>query len=134
MGIIKIIFKQLFNPPSTNLFPVKYAPDSILDALELVGREELTLVDPVPVPPNFRGKIVYDRDACIGCRQCLKVCPSDTIEFLEEDKKVRFLMARCTFCEMCADICPKKCISMSDEFLMATTNKFDANMIVSDNK
>ncbi len=73
MGIIKIIFKQLFNTPSTNLFPVKYAPDSVLDALELVGRGELTLVDPVPVPPNFRWKIVYARYDCIGSRQCLYV-------------------------------------------------------------
>ena len=87
---------------------------------------------PVEIPPNFRGKILYDREACIGCQMCIKVCPSMTIENLPEERKVKFYMARCTFCALCTEICPKKCIRMSDQFIMANLDKYGEDMIVLD--
>jgi formate hydrogenlyase subunit 6/NADH:ubiquinone oxidoreductase subunit I len=126
------LLKQFFNDPVTNLFPVKEHPGNVHGTLRKVEQGRVKLNPPVEVPPGFRGKILYDREACIGCQMCIKVCPSATIEFIPEGKKVKFYMARCTFCALCNDICPKKCIKMSDTFIMANTDKYGKDMIVID--
>ena len=51
--------KALFKRPATEKFP--FGPHE---------RQE-----------RFRGKIFYEADACIGCRQCEKNCPVDAIKF-----------------------------------------------------
>jgi len=126
------LLKQFFSDPATNLFPVKYAPANIHQTLKKVEAGKATINPPVEIPPGFRGKIEYDREACIGCQMCIKVCPSETIEVLPDERKVRFHMSRCTFCALCTEICPKNCIRMSDQFIMATLDKNSKEMIVTD--
>jgi formate hydrogenlyase subunit 6/NADH:ubiquinone oxidoreductase subunit I len=126
------LLKQFFSDPATNLFPVKHAPKNVHAALKKVEAKKLTLNAPVEVPPGFRGKVEYDREACIGCQMCIKVCPSETIEFIPDERKVKFYMSRCTFCALCTEICPKDCIRMSDIFLMANLDKNGEDMIITD--
>ncbi|MBN1389535.1 MAG: 4Fe-4S dicluster domain-containing protein [Candidatus Thermoplasmatota archaeon] len=126
------LLKQFFTEPATNLFPVRMAPKNIHRTLKAVESGKATLNPPVEVPPNFRGKLEYDRAACIGCQMCIKVCPSQTIEFIPEGRKVKFYISRCTFCALCTEICPKKCIRMSDQFIMANLDKYGDDMIVLD--
>lgn len=126
------LLKQFFSDPATNLFPVKHAPKNIHAALKKVEAKKLDLYPPVEVPKNFRGKVEYDREACIGCQMCIKVCPSQTIEFIPDGRKVKFYMSRCTFCALCTEICPKNCIRMSDTFLMANLDKDGEDMIIID--
>jgi NADH-quinone oxidoreductase subunit I len=126
------LLKQFFSDPATNLFPVAHAPQNVHRTLEKVERGEVSINPPVEIPPDFRGKIEYDREACIGCQMCIKVCPSETIEYIPDDRKVKFYISRCTFCALCTEICPKKCIRMSPEFLMANTDKYGEAMIVTD--
>ncbi|MEM2917705.1 MAG: 4Fe-4S binding protein [Candidatus Bathyarchaeia archaeon] len=76
----------------------------------------------VTVPERFRGKIAYDRDACIGCLLCIRTCPSGVITATVE-KKVNFDVARCIFCGQCAEICPKSAIALSSEFEIVVDNK-----------
>ena len=123
--------KQLFSKPVTNLFPAKYAPKSVLALLDAVGKGKAKLNSPVEVPAGFRGKLVYEKDKCIGCFSCTRVCPSKAIvPHPTEARKVIHYAARCTFCSQCVDVCPVKCLHMSDEFLLADTNKFSDNLIV----
>ncbi len=92
------VLKQLFKKPATNLFPANRAPASTLDLLDKVARNEVSLNPPIATPAGFRGKIAYDRENCIGCRQCVGICPTRAIEFQPEDKKVKIFIARCCFC------------------------------------
>jgi formate hydrogenlyase subunit 6/NADH:ubiquinone oxidoreductase subunit I len=85
---------------------------------------------PVGIPPNFRGKIVYERDACTGCSLCVRVCPSHAIDILPETKRMRIWIASCIFCSQCTDACPKNGLSMSEEFLLADENRFSEPLIV----
>jgi formate hydrogenlyase subunit 6/NADH:ubiquinone oxidoreductase subunit I len=85
---------------------------------------------PVGTPDRFRGKIVYEKEKCIGCKLCLKFCPSEAIVFKDEEKKIRVYLARCTFCAQCTDVCPVNCLHMSNEFLLAGTEKYSASLIV----
>ncbi|MGA1873750.1 MAG: 4Fe-4S dicluster domain-containing protein [Thermoplasmatota archaeon] len=126
------LLKQFFTEPATNLFPVKNAPNNVHRTLKAVEAGKASINPPVEVPPDFRGKILYDREACIGCQMCLKVCPSQTIEFIPDTRKVKFYMSRCTFCALCTEICPKKCIRMSDQFIMANLDKYGEDMVVTD--
>ncbi|MFW6012859.1 MAG: 4Fe-4S dicluster-binding protein [Candidatus Bipolaricaulota bacterium] len=119
--------------PVTNLFPTKYMPDSITQLLSEVQAGEAEINPPVPLPPEFRGKIFYEREKCIGCQQCLRVCPSKAIKYKEDEEKIKIYVARCTFCSLCNDICPVDCLHMSEEtFLVADGDKFSPNLIVED--
>ncbi len=126
------LLKQFFSDPATNPFPLKHAPKNVHGALKKVEAGKVSLNPPVEVPPGFRGKVEYDREACIGCQMCIKVCPSQTIEFIPDGRKVKFYMSRCTFCALCTEICPKNCIRMSDTFLMANLDKDGPDMMVID--
>lgn len=125
------VLKQAIERPFTNLFPVKYKPKiSITKVVKLLNEKKLQIVPPVPVPQKYRGRIVYDIDACIGCQLCVKVCPSKAIEFVPENRKIRIYISRCTFCSQCNDICPKKCLSMSEDYLLADYEKYGPSLII----
>ena len=126
------ITKQLFLKPATNLFPAKHAPESTLGLLDKVARQEVALNPPVAVPSGFRGKIAYDRENCIGCQQCVKICPTRAIEFLPEEKKIRIFVSRCCFCAQCVDVCPVHTLAMTEGFLLSGYDKYADDLIITD--
>lgn len=77
-------------------------------------------------------KAVVDKEKCIGCKICQKVCPVYAIKVvdkkatLEDDKK-------CRGCANCADRCPRYAIKMverDDPFTVGVdVSKFDYNKI-----
>jgi NAD(P)H-quinone oxidoreductase subunit I len=124
------VFSQLFKKPWTNKFPAKYTPNDVTQFLEDVKNGKATITAPIKTPEGFRGKIKYDKEKCIGCKLCIRVCPCEAIEFKPEEKKIKIYVSRCCFCSQCNDICPVKCLSMSDEFLLADTDKYSKDLIV----
>lgn len=74
--------------------------------------QSLTTNESVPISDRYRGKLEYDRDACIGCLLCIRVCPAGTISNTDQ-RKVEFRLDRCIFCGQCSEICPKDAIKMS---------------------
>lgn len=104
---LSTVIGNLFKKPATNPFPES---------------------DPIPAPEGFRGKPVYYVDKCVGCRLCVTVCPAGVIEYVPEVKKVTFWLGRCVFCQQCVDVCPVKAIEMSDNFLLATHDRYDNNL------
>lgn len=129
--VIELI-KQLFSKTATNCFPVKYHPGKITvtELIDKVGKGEAKINSPVPIPDKFRGKIIYEKEKCIGCRLCVRVCPSRAIEFLPEEKKIKIRIDRCIFCSQCNDICPVDCLHMSEDFLLANEDRLSSEMIV----
>ena len=121
---------QMFKKPFTNKFPVKYAPANTTKLLEEVGKGNVQIIPPIETPEGFRGKIQYDKEKCIGCKLCIKVCPTEAIEYKEKEKKIKIYLSRCCFCSQCNDICPVKCLSMSDEFLLAEADPYSKDLIV----
>jgi NAD(P)H-quinone oxidoreductase subunit I len=128
--MIPELLKQLFRAPATNAFPSKYLPPSVTGFLRKVGRGEATINPPVPTPADFRGKITYEPEECIGCSLCVKVCPSHAIELLPETKRIRIYVSQCIFCSQCTDMCPKGSLKMSNEFLLADEDRYSDNLIV----
>jgi formate hydrogenlyase subunit 6/NADH:ubiquinone oxidoreductase subunit I len=126
------IIKQLFSKPATNLFPAKYAPESTLDLLDKVVKQEVALNPPVAVPPDFRGKVAYDRENCTGCQLCYKICPTRAIEFLPEEKKIKVFICRCCFCAQCVEVCPVHTLAMTEEFMLSAYDKYADELIITD--
>lgn len=140
------VLKSLFKKPLTNKFPVKYAPNNTHTLLKKVEKGEVRINPPVSTPPNFRGKLEYDIDKCVGCGLCAQVCPSKAIEIVRDKKwiimhckdgaklaaplKIKIYVSRCVFCGQCVDICPRKCLRMTDEFLLADEDKLSKNLVV----
>jgi formate hydrogenlyase subunit 6/NADH:ubiquinone oxidoreductase subunit I len=124
------LLKQLFKKPATNVFPTTYYPESVLKLLEKVKKGEVKINPPIEAPEDFRGKILYDRDKCTGCKLCIKICPSQAIEFILDKKKIKIHVDHCIFCSQCNDICPVKCLNMSNEFFLADTDRKSSNLIV----
>ncbi|KAA0005549.1 MAG: NADH-quinone oxidoreductase [Thermoplasmata archaeon] len=128
--MIPRVFMQMFKKPWTNKFPAKYQPSNTTKYLAEVSEGKAKINPPIETPPGFRGKIQYDREKCIGCQLCIKVCPSGAIEFKPDEKKIKIYVARCTFCSQCNDVCPVNCLSMSDEFLLADADLYSKDLIV----
>lgn len=150
LPMFKEILMQSVKKPVTNLFPAVHLPKSITSFLGSVAEGKAEIIPPVQTPPAFRGKIVYDRAVCNGCGLCLKVCPAYAIEQIAYppvtvsvtdaegnvtekmniEKRIRIYVASCIFCGQCTDICAKSALSMSDEFLLATEDRFAESQIV----
>jgi len=98
------------------------------DALRALFKKPVTvqyLTKPgemVPVPERFRGKIIYNKNSCIGCLLCIRTCPSGAITATAE-RKVKFDVTRCVFCGQCMETCPKKAITLSSNFEMVVYEK-----------
>lgn len=65
--------------------------------------------------------IVNEKD-CVGCQQCIQVCPYQAISYIEDIKKARVNEALCKGCGTCVGACLPKCIGLkhfTDEQLVA---------------
>lgn len=119
----KELLKQLFRKPFTNRFPAKHAPKSALKLLKKVEEGKAKFNEPVPIPEGFRGRIAYDKEKCIGCKLCIRVCPANCFDYLEKERKVRYHLSRCTFCAQCVDVCPVNALASTKDFLLAGYKK-----------
>ncbi|MGM0681989.1 MAG: CoB--CoM heterodisulfide reductase iron-sulfur subunit A family protein, partial [Thermodesulfobacteriota bacterium] len=71
--------------------------------------------------PLYKGKVavppvvaVIDKEKCIGCSICAKLCPYNAIQMIKEGKKPKAetIVASCKGCGICASRCPSFAISM----------------------
>jgi formate hydrogenlyase subunit 6/NADH:ubiquinone oxidoreductase subunit I len=94
------VLKSLFKKPATSKYPfVKKA-----------------------MPKNFRGKLLFHPEKCIGCKMCMRDCPSDaiTIRAVGEKKFEAVIdLDKCIYCAQCVDTCPKKALEATPEFELA---------------
>lgn len=91
---------------------------------------------PFRMPDKFRGPPKWDSDRCVGCKLCMRDCPSGAIlitraegdpAVLPEGQKKRFDqsvdLGRCVYCGQCAETCPRKVITITSEFELAQIAK-----------
>ena len=106
---VKEAITQLFSKPSCAMYPA-------------VEHE---------AAPNYRGRLAYDAEKCLGCGMCERVCAGGAIkrviEPVEEGDKITltFNMGSCTFCGTCSDFCSTKAITLTTDYHMAVTSEKD---------
>lgn len=67
-------------------------------------------------PTMFRAEYVAetDRDACDGCRQCMRVCQFGAIGYSAANKRASIDARQCYGCGICRSVCRKDAIHLKD--------------------
>ena len=80
----------------------------------------------VVMPDRFRGKLAFEAEKCIGCKLCMKDCPSDAI-YIEKIGEKKFsctvYLDRCVYCGQCVDTCPKDALRNTKDYELAGYNR-----------
>lgn len=81
---------------------------------------------PAEVSPAYRGELLFDAEACVGCGLCVRDCPAfalELVEVAENRYQLVFHRGRCAFCGQCQESCPPEAIVLSTAFELATADK-----------
>ena len=76
----------------------------------------------VTMPSKFRGRLAYYPEKCIGCKLCMRDCPTGAIVIRKVADKVfeaDIDLSKCIYCAQCVDSCPKKALEATVEFELA---------------
>jgi len=98
--MIKQVLKSLIKKPATNMYPY----------------EELEM------PGKIRGKLRFYPGKCIGCKLCIKDCPSEAITINETGEKqfeAIIDLGKCIYCAQCVDSCPTKALEITKDVELA---------------
>ncbi len=102
--MIKQVIQSFFKKPATLLYP--YVKEATLK--------------------SFRGKMKFYPEKCIGCKMCMRDCPSGAINVKKVGEKqfeIEIDLGKCIYCGQCADSCLKKAIEVGNEFELAVLDR-----------
>jgi NAD-dependent dihydropyrimidine dehydrogenase PreA subunit len=58
-------------------------------------------------------KVEVDVEKCVGCEECIDVCPSDVFE-IQDEKSVPVNAEECIGCESCIEVCESDAITVTE--------------------
>jgi NAD-dependent dihydropyrimidine dehydrogenase PreA subunit len=57
--------------------------------------------------------VQVDQEKCIGCGECVDICPVDVYE-MQDEKSVPVNEAECIGCESCVEVCEQEAITVTE--------------------
>lgn len=96
----KEVLGSLFKKVATNLYP----------------HQKLEMAE------KMRGKLKFNASACIGCKLCMRDCPSGAIVIKKVGEKqfeAELNLGKCIYCAQCVDSCLKKALEFTDNIELA---------------
>ncbi|MDD5044561.1 MAG: 4Fe-4S dicluster domain-containing protein [Candidatus Omnitrophica bacterium] len=85
------------------------------------------------MPKGFRGKIIFHPSRCIGCKMCMRDCPTGAINIKkigEKQFEAEIDLGKCIYCAQCVDSCIKKALEYSKDFELASTDRGKLKVIL----
>ena len=76
----------------------------------------------IKMPEKFRGRLKFCAEKCIGCKMCVRDCPTGAIAIRKVGEKqfeADIDMGKCVYCAQCVDSCPKKALEATGNFELA---------------
>ena len=58
-------------------------------------------------------EVIVDNDKCIGCGECVDICPVEVYE-LQDEKSVPVNAEECVGCESCIEVCEQEAITVRE--------------------
>jgi NAD-dependent dihydropyrimidine dehydrogenase PreA subunit len=58
-------------------------------------------------------EVIVDNDKCIGCGECVDICPVEVYE-LRDEKSVPVNAEECVGCESCIEVCEQDAITVRE--------------------
>lgn len=105
------------NPAMSSIHVIKWEMEGLYMPMFCQQCEEPLCAAVCPVNAIQRdeslGRLIVDKDLCIGCKSCISVCSLGGIGFNEQDKKV----FRCDLCDgdpTCVKYCQTKALEYTD--------------------
>lgn len=101
----------------------------LIELLKHVGKAPATTKYPfekIEMPEKFRGQIRFIAENCIGCKICMRDCPSEAITITKIGEKMfeaTFDLDKCLYCAQCVLSCPKDALDTTTEFELAQIDK-----------
>ena len=74
------------------------------------------------MPEGFRGKLAFAPEKCIGCKLCVRDCPTGAIQINKVGEKAFEAVidfGKCIYCAQCVDSCMKKALATTPEYELA---------------
>jgi len=82
------------------------------------------------LPSRYRGKHVLSFTKCIGCSQCVDICPNQCMWMKKMEDPVLGKIerpgvdyARCLFCGLCVEICPTDALLETGEYELSSLDR-----------
>ena len=133
------MFKQVTSYLKEIRDSAKYLLQGFSVTLSHMGRRPVTVQYPYEklIPSErYRGRIHYEFDKCIACEVCVRVCPINlpVVDWVmnkqtkkKELRNYSIDFGACIFCGNCVEYCPTNCLSMTEEYELATFDRHQLN-------
>ncbi len=133
------ILKQVTDYAKESFQAAKYIGQGLSVTFDHMQRRPVTVQYPyekVIPSERYRGRIHYEFDKCIACEVCVRVCPINLpVVDWEFDKKAKKKKLNhysidfgvCIFCGNCVEYCPTNCLSMTEEYELASYDRHELN-------
>jgi len=131
--------KQVTDYAKESVEAAKYIGKGFAVTFDHMQRRPVTVQYPYEklIPSErFRGRIHFEFDKCIACEVCVRVCPINLPvvdwEFNKAVKKKELKhysidFGVCIFCGNCVEYCPTNCLSMTEEYELASYDRHELN-------